>query len=127
MFNRNVRELDDSERSTLDAQLQRFRTEYAAWREMYPSDRELLDFVHYEGVAGNVIEELEPLIFGSKCVALYGCRWCMIQVGNQRHFGIDHDSLDEPVDLSAFNKKRLRQKLSRRWQQRLLHSPRRPN
>jgi hypothetical protein len=113
---RNSRELTPEDRQRLDAELAKFRTEFECWRDMFANDWDILDFVRYEGIRVPIADQTAPLILGEKCVALHGARWCMIQVGDDWHFAINHDDLAEPIDLTNFNVKRIKRQLSQKWQ-----------
>jgi len=118
-----VRDLNDEERAALESQLDRFRNEFAVWRDMVRNDWEMLALVRHEKIDLKVVDETEPLVLGEKCVTIYGCRWCMIEAGKQWHVAVTHDSFDEPIDLTHFSKKRVETQLSQRWQRRFFLLP----
>lgn len=113
---RDSRALTSGDHDRLEAVLGRFRAEFDCWRDLTDNEWDLLAFVLYEGVTPPVVAEATPLILGKKCVALHGARWCMIRSGDEWHFGIDHNDLAEPVDLTNFKPKALRRRLSDKWQ-----------
>ncbi len=121
---RESRALTAADHDRLETVLGRFRAEFDCWRDMADNEWDLLAFVLYEGMRLPVVAEATPLILGKKCVALHGARWCMIRAGDDWHFGIDHDDLAEPVDLSNFKPKALGRTLSQKWRQ--LLDPERP-
>jgi hypothetical protein len=113
---RNSRELTSEDQARLDTELAKFRTEFECWRDTCANDWDMLAFVRYEGIKVPIADRTAPLILGEKCVALHGARWCMIQVGHDWHFAIDHDDLEEPIDLTTFDAKRIKRQLSQKWQ-----------
>jgi hypothetical protein len=95
---------------------------------MFANDWDLLDFAHYEHVTTAprvraVLDRTEGFVLGRKCVALYGCQWCMIEVGGQWHYAIRHETLAEPIDVTQFNRKKLERHLPKAWLRRLFAPP----
>lgn len=115
-----VRELNEVDRQRIDDVLSRFRTEFDVWSDDYENVWELLGFVQYEGIDLPIVREAEPLIKGQKSVALHDAQWCMLAVGNEWHLALDHEDFTEPVDLTKFNRKHLKHRLSQKWQRILL-------
>lgn len=108
------------DRRRLDEVFARFQAEFSMWTESHPVLWELLAFVQYEGIDLPIIREAAPLIKGLKCVSLHGARWCMLAVGDDWHFGLDHEDLEQPVDLTRFRRKELERTLSQKWNRLLL-------
>lgn len=125
---RLIRELTPEERLHLEQQLKAFRNEFACWHDIFTNSWDMLDFAYYDRVTSvpeirQLLDRTEGLVYGDKCVVLYGCEWCMIGVGGEWHFGVRHETLDEPIDVSQFNRKKLERRLTKAWRRRLFGPP----
>lgn len=115
-----IRELNLQDQQRLEAVLGRFRAEFADWAKAYPNLWELLAFVQYEGIVVPIVREAEPYIRAEKCVALYGAKWCMLAVGDEWHFALNHNDFAHPIDITKFDRNHLKRTLSRKWKPHLL-------
>lgn len=99
------RPLDQEEKLYIQTVLNELFDHFYQWKSAHTNDPHgLMEFAYYEGCGdteccGDILFKAAPFALGTYLKTNYGCEWVMVKENSSWHFAIDHEVLDNPIEL----------------------------
>ena len=101
----NIKEISQVDKEHLKAVFNALYTEFHMWSSYHGEPWDLLRFADYEGVGGNLIENLltysAPFAVGDHLNKKCNFEWCKLVEDEFEQWGVLHPLLSEPISFEA--------------------------